>query len=42
MVRTEGLATYAKPVTGVTECFVIFGSFGGSAAVPRYCGFGGD
>ncbi len=33
---------YAKPVTGVTDCFVIFATFGASVGMPPGMGPGGN
>ncbi len=35
MVRRGRVTAYANPVTGVTDCFVIFDSFRASVATPR-------
>lgn len=33
MVRRGTMTAYANPVTGVTDCFVIFANFDASAAI---------
>ncbi|KWW36444.1 hypothetical protein ACUXG4_000132 [Cupriavidus metallidurans] len=40
MVRRGRVTAYANPVTGVTDCFVKFVSFGASAAMPRQASIG--
>ena len=42
MVRRGRVTAYANPVTGVTDCFVIFVSFIASAAIPRQACDGRD
>ena len=42
MVRRQPVMAYAKPVTGVTDCFVIFATFGASAAIPQGTGASDD
>ncbi len=40
MVRRGRVTANANPVTGVTDCFVKFVSFGASASMPLQASFG--